>query len=80
MKLIALYAHPKDSDAFEKAYFDKHVPLIKQVPGLLTINVSVPTRTVVGKKAPYMITEMKFADKAITFKTDQVYRRCTDRL
>ena len=63
MNLIALYAHPKDADAFDKAYFGEHLPLIKKVPGLLGIEMSKHTRTLTGGKAPYMIALMKFADK-----------------
>jgi uncharacterized protein (TIGR02118 family) len=63
MKLIALYSTPKDPEAFEDAYFNSHVPLIKKLPGLLEINMSMHSRTLLGEKAPYMISEMKFADK-----------------
>ncbi|KAA3647915.1 MAG: EthD family reductase [Chloroflexi bacterium] len=63
MKLLALYATPKDSEAFEKAYFETHVPLIEKVPGLLSVKVTRINRVVVGKRAPYMVTEMEFADK-----------------
>ena len=63
MKLLALYATPKDPDAFQKAYFETHVPLIKKVPGLLSIKVTRIDRVVVGKRAPYMIAVMEFADK-----------------
>lgn len=63
MKLIALYGHPEDEEAFDQAYFSGHVPLIKQVPGLLDMRVFKPTRTLMGEKAPYMIAEMDFADK-----------------
>lgn len=63
MKVVAIYAAPKDPEAFEKAYFETHVPLIKKVPGLLDIQVVKLTRVVVGKRAPYMLATMTFADK-----------------
>ncbi|TAK11866.1 MAG: EthD family reductase [Anaerolineae bacterium] len=63
MKVVAIYAAPKDAEAFEKAYFETHVPLIKKVPGLLDIQVVKLTRVVVGKRAPYMLATMTFADK-----------------
>jgi len=62
MKLLALYATPKDIDAFEKAYFDTHLPLIEKVPGLQHVKVLHINRVVVGTRAPFMITEMDFAD------------------
>ena len=64
MKLIALYSHPENPEDFDADYFDTHLPLIKKVPGLLEVVALKPTRTLVGEKAPYMIAEMTFADKA----------------
>lgn len=63
MKLVAIYAAPKDIEAFEKAYFESHLPLLKQVPGLLDVQVVKLTRVVVGNRAPYMLATMTFADK-----------------
>lgn len=63
MKLIALYAKPDDVEAFNTAYFDTHVPLIEKVPGLQSMHVSKHVRTITSGKAPFMITEMRFADK-----------------
>ena len=62
-KLVAIYAHPEDEEAFEKAYFEGHLPLIEKVPGLQGIEVNKLTRTLVGYKAPHMIATMTFADK-----------------
>ena len=64
MKLIALYKQPEDPEAFKSAYFDTHLPLIKKVPGLLEVYASIQTRTLVGETGPYMVAEMRFADKA----------------
>lgn len=63
MKLVAIYARPEDEEAFEKAYFEGHLPLIEKVPGLLKTEVNKLTRTLAGQKAPYMIATMTFADK-----------------
>ena len=38
-----------------------HVPLIEKVPGLESVDVSKITRTLVGGRAPYMVTTMTFA-------------------
>ena len=45
-KLIALYKTPADVKAFDRHYFDKHVPIAKKVPGLRRYEVS--TGTVAG--------------------------------
>ncbi len=63
MKVVAVYRYPKDTEAFDKAYFEIHVPLIEKIPGLQSVEVSKITRTIVGGRAPYMIATMTFADK-----------------
>lgn len=61
MKLIALYRQPADPEAFDEAYFNTHLPLIAQVPGLQRTVVTRVARTLVGEGF-YMVTEMHFAD------------------
>lgn len=34
VKLMVLCTQPDDSDAFDRHYFDTHMPLVRQVPGL----------------------------------------------
>ena len=63
MKLVAIYAEPKDPQGFEEMYFNMHLPLIKKVPGLQDVQVTKIDRVVVGYKAPYMIAQMTFADE-----------------
>jgi uncharacterized protein (TIGR02118 family) len=62
VKLVALYKQPADIEAFEKAYFDMHIPLIKKVPGLQNTTITRFTRTVVGDGF-YLMAEMYFADQ-----------------
>jgi uncharacterized protein (TIGR02118 family) len=62
MDLIAIYAQPDDPQAFDKAYFDTHVPLIRQVPGLLDIDVKRIQRTLMGNGC-YMLAVMRFQDE-----------------
>jgi uncharacterized protein (TIGR02118 family) len=61
MKLVALYKHPADSAAFDKAYFETHLPLIKKVPGIQNARITHINRTVVGEGF-YLMAEMYFAD------------------
>lgn len=63
MDLVALYAQPDDPQAFDKAYFDTHVPLIRQVPGLQDIEVKRVQRTLMGAGC-YMLAVMRFEDEA----------------
>jgi uncharacterized protein (TIGR02118 family) len=38
--MIMLFNHPKDTTAFDKHYFETHVPLAKKLPGLRKYEVS----------------------------------------
>lgn len=39
-KLLVLYKRPTDEEAFNRYYFQHHVPLAKQIPGLLSYEIS----------------------------------------
>lgn len=61
-KLFAIYQQPEDTAAFESYYFNKHVPLAKTIPGLLSYEV---TRGNVmgmsGKHGVYLVAVLEFA-------------------
>lgn len=61
MKLTALYKRPQDLEAFEKAYFNTHLPLISKVPGLERTVITRFNRTIMGEGF-YMMAEMYFSD------------------
>ena len=43
--MVVIYQTPKDPEAFNRHYFEKHVPLAKQLPGLRKYQVSTgPSR------------------------------------
>jgi uncharacterized protein (TIGR02118 family) len=67
IKYIALYKAPADPEAFDKAYFESHKPLIDAVPGLLRQEIAKVTRTLVpgflGETEPYLMAELYFASK-----------------
>jgi uncharacterized protein (TIGR02118 family) len=62
-KLVALYKQAPDPAAFDKAYFETHLPLIDLVPGLQSKQVTRFTRGLVGE-GYYLMAEMYFADEA----------------
>lgn len=62
MKLIALYKQPEDSAAFDKDYFETHIPLLQKVPSLQKTIVTRFTRTLSGEGF-YLMAEMYFEDK-----------------
>ena len=62
MKLIALYKQPEDPEAFDKRYFDGHVPLVEKIPGLKSVNVTRFKKTLSGDGF-YLMAEMDFGDR-----------------
>jgi uncharacterized protein (TIGR02118 family) len=61
-KLVALYKQPADAAAFDKAYFETHLPLIEKVPGLQSTQITRFTRGLVGE-GYYLMAEMHFVDE-----------------
>src|SRR5215469_15308450 len=65
VKLVVLYTHPDDTDAFDRHYAGVHMPLVDKIPGLLrTETGEVRTALDGGEKTYYRITELYFADQA----------------
>ena len=64
VKLIALYKKPENVAEFEQKYFETHVPLVSQVPGLRRVEISRVTGAPRGEPELYLITEMYFDDRA----------------
>ncbi|MEM7799863.1 MAG: EthD family reductase [Chloroflexota bacterium] len=62
MKLVALYAHPNDVDAFEAEYAN-HLKLVEKIPGLAQTRLTRFSRTLAGGDGFYLMAEMIFADK-----------------
>jgi uncharacterized protein (TIGR02118 family) len=64
VKLVVLYAHPDDADAFDRHYLDIHVPLVDQLPGLLRAEAGrVVTALDGGEHTYHRIAELYFADQ-----------------
>lgn len=63
MNLVAIYDVPPDPSKFDHEYFNSHLPLIREVPGLKDVRVSKLTRTVMGREM-YMIAIMEFEDES----------------
>ena len=61
-KLIASYNLPADPAAFDDYYFNKHVPLAKTIPGLLSYEVSKgDVMGMGGKHGTYLYAILEFA-------------------
>jgi uncharacterized protein (TIGR02118 family) len=60
IKLIALYRNPSDPAAFDKHYFDVHIPLVRKFPGLRKIEVTRVTGAPIGEAKFHLMAEMYF--------------------
>jgi uncharacterized protein (TIGR02118 family) len=59
--VVVMYKTPKDAAAFDKHYFETHVPLVNKMPGLRKYEVSQgPVATPVGPSPFYLIATLYF--------------------
>ncbi|MGZ9719374.1 EthD family reductase [Rhizobium miluonense] len=64
-QMVVIYRTPKDTEAFDRHYFDIHVPLAKKLPGLRSYDVSHgPIATPAGSPDVYRIGTLHFDDLA----------------
>jgi len=64
-RLVAMYKTPKDAAAFDKYYFEKHVPIAKKIPGLRKYEVSAgAVATPAGPSGYYLVAVLHFDDLA----------------
>ena len=64
-QMVVIYPTPKDVEAFDRHYFDIHVPLAKRLPGLRKYEVSDgPIATPVGASNIHRIGTLYFDDLA----------------
>ncbi|MDQ6738339.1 MAG: EthD family reductase [Gemmatimonadota bacterium] len=64
-RMIVIYRTPADTAAFDKHYFDVHIPLAMTLPGLRSYEVSRgPIQSLAGDPVPYLIGTLHFDDLA----------------
>lgn len=62
-RLVANYKTPADVDAFEKHYFETHIPLAKKMPGFKKYEVSRrPVSVIAGAEDIYLVGTVYFDD------------------
>lgn len=60
-ELVVLYKTPKDTAAFDKYYFETHIPIVKKIPGLKKYTVSKgPIATPAGPSQFHFIATLTF--------------------
>lgn len=64
-RLVVMYRTPKDAAAFDRYYFETHVPIAKKIPGLRKYEVSQgPVATPAGPSGFHLIATLHFDDLA----------------
>jgi len=62
-RMVIIYKTPKDAVAFDRHYFETHVPLAKKLPGLRKYEISRgPITAVAGPSDVYLIGTLHFDD------------------
>jgi uncharacterized protein (TIGR02118 family) len=62
-RMVVIYRTPRDPEAFDQHYFDVHIPMAKQLPGLRGYDVSRgPILAPAGGTTPYLIATLHFDD------------------
>jgi uncharacterized protein (TIGR02118 family) len=65
IKLVVLYTHPDDPDAFDRHYFGTHLPLVNSIPGLQRAETGrFVAASDGGEQTYYRVVELYFADQA----------------
>ena len=59
-KIIVLFGKPKDPQAFDKEYWEEHVPIAKMMPGLRKYTVQKVLSPPRGEPAYYQVVELEF--------------------
>ncbi|HBT67977.1 MAG TPA: EthD family reductase [Agrobacterium sp.] len=64
VKALILYPKPDDRAAFERHYYDIHLPLVRKIPHLKSLSVNRdPPTTLVGKSPYHLVVELEFASQ-----------------
>jgi uncharacterized protein (TIGR02118 family) len=64
VRFLVLYQRPLDVAAFDRHYYEVHVPLAKKLPGLRSYTVSRSPSAVRGPEPHYLVAELDWDDMA----------------
>jgi uncharacterized protein (TIGR02118 family) len=71
-RLVVMYKTPKDPAAFDRHYFETHIPLAKKIPGLRKYEVNEgPIMSPAGPSGLHLIAVLHFDDMAAIQKAFQ---------
>ncbi len=60
VKLIALFRPPADPGAFDRHYFDVHLPRLRAIPGIRKVEVTRITATHIGDQKYHLMAELYY--------------------
>jgi uncharacterized protein (TIGR02118 family) len=64
-RVVVMYKTPQDPAAFDKHYYEKHVPIAKKVPGLQKLEVSQgAVSTLIGGTNYHLVAILEFDNTA----------------
>jgi uncharacterized protein (TIGR02118 family) len=64
-RLVVMYKTPTDAAAFDRYYFDTHVPIARKIPGVRKYEVSRgPVATPAGPSGIHLVATLWFDDVA----------------
>lgn len=63
-RMVVVYKQPKDPKAFDKHYYETHLPLAKKIPGLRKYEVSHGPVVSPTGHAAYLVAILYFDDMA----------------
>jgi uncharacterized protein (TIGR02118 family) len=64
-RLVVMYKTPKDIAAFNRYYFETHIPIARKIPGVRKYEVSQgPVATPVGPSGIHLVATLWFDDVA----------------
>jgi len=62
-RIVVMYRTPKDPAAFDRYYFQSHIPIAKKIPGLRKYEVSRgPIGTPAGPSGLHLVATLYFDD------------------
>jgi uncharacterized protein (TIGR02118 family) len=63
VRLLVLYNTPADPEAFDRYYSEVHIPLARQLPGLLRYTVSRNISATHGGEEVYLVAELDWENQ-----------------
>jgi uncharacterized protein (TIGR02118 family) len=63
IKLVALFKRPADAEAFDQHFQSVHLPLVRNVPGLRTLEILRVRGAPIGESPYHVMAELSFDSK-----------------